>query len=466
MNNFLYNLNWFFMIYLFIYFVITFISTIIAAFDIEEFSEKKKYVGRIALNNKHNYIPISILVPAFNEEVTIIDSINSLLKLDYPEYEIIIINDGSTDDTSRRVIDAFHLERVVRPIRKQVKSKDEVSIYETILDNVKISLVNKKNGGKADALNMGINLSSYPLFISLDSDSLLQRDSLLRIVEPFLEREDTIAVGGSIRLINGVEMKSGRVVKYNIAKKLVVLFQIVEYLRVFLISRIAFNRININMIISGAFGLFKKQDVIDVGGYTNRIIGEDMELVVKLTHNAIKNKTSSFVAYVPDAICWTQVPESFKDLHKQRRRWHMGLLQSLGAHSNLVIPKKGHIKKTLGFWYYMIYELASPIIELIGLIILFISYSLGAISIQFIFAYLLLFIMYNLMSSIVAIMLEKYLFNDKQRSTGYILLLIVISFIESFGYRQLISIYRLEALLRYGKLKNTWGSIERQRIIK
>lgn len=466
MNNFLYNLNWFFMIYLFIYFVITFISTIIAAFDIEEFSEKKKYVGRIALNNKHNYIPISILVPAFNEEVTIIDSINSLLKLDYPEYEIIIINDGSTDDTSRRVIDAFYLERVVRPIRKQVKSKDEVSIYETILDNVKISLVNKKNGGKADALNMGINLSSYPLFISLDSDSLLQRDSLLRIVEPFLEREDTIAVGGSIRLINGVEMKSGRVVKYNIAKKLVVLFQIVEYLRVFLISRIAFNRININMIISGAFGLFKKQDVIDVGGYTNRIIGEDMELVVKLTHNAIKNKTSSFVAYVPDAICWTQVPESFKDLHKQRRRWHMGLLQSLGAHSNLVIPKKGHIKKTLGFWYYMIYELASPIIELIGLIILFISYSLGAISIQFIFAYLLLFIMYNLMSSIVAIMLEKYLFNDKQRSTGYILLLIVISFIESFGYRQLISIYRLEALLRYGKLKNTWGSIERQRIIK
>lgn len=466
MNNFLYNLNWFFMIYLFIYFVITFISTIIAAFDIEEFSEKKKYVGRIALNNKHNYIPISILVPAFNEEVTIIDSINSLLKLDYPEYEIIIINDGSTDDTSRRVIDAFHLERVVRPIRKQVKSKDEVSIYETILDNVKISLVNKKNGGKADALNMGINLSSYPLFISLDSDSLLQRDSLLRIVEPFLEREDTIAVGGSIRLINGVEMKSGRVVKYNIAKKLVVLFQIVEYLRVFLISRIAFNRININMIISGAFGLFKKQDVIDVGGYTNRIIGEDMELVVKLTHNAIKNKTSSFVAYVPDAICWTQVPESFKDLHKQRRRWHMGLLQSLGAHSNLVIPKKGHIKKTLGFWYYMIYELASPIIELIGLIILFISYSLGAISIQFIVAYLLLFIMYNLMSSIVAIMLEKYLFNDKQRSTGYILLLIVISFIESFGYRQLISIYRLEALLRYGKLKNTWGSIERQRIIK
>ncbi|MEG0345619.1 MAG: glycosyltransferase [Erysipelotrichaceae bacterium] len=454
------------MIYLFIYFVITFISTIIAAFDIEEFSEKKKYVGRIALNNKHNYIPISILVPAFNEEVTIIDSINSLLKLDYPEYEIIIINDGSTDDTSRRVIDAFHLERVVRPIRKQVKSKDEVSIYETILDNVKISLVNKKNGGKADALNMGINLSSYPLFISLDSDSLLQRDSLLRIVEPFLEREDTIAVGGSIRLINGVEMKSGRVVKYNIAKKLVVLFQIVEYLRVFLISRIAFNRININMIISGAFGLFKKQDVIDVGGYTNRIIGEDMELVVKLTHNAIKNKTSSFVAYVPDAICWTQVPESFKDLHKQRRRWHMGLLQSLGAHSNLVIPKKGHIKKTLGFWYYMIYELASPIIELIGLIILFISYSLGAISIQFIVAYLLLFIMYNLMSSIVAIMLEKYLFNDKQRSTGYILLLIVISFIESFGYRQLISIYRLEALLRYGKLKNTWGSIERQRIIK
>ncbi|MEG0314191.1 MAG: glycosyltransferase [Erysipelotrichaceae bacterium] len=466
MNNFLYNLNWFFMIYLFIYFVITFISTIIAAFDIEEFSEKKKYVGRIALNNKHNYIPISILVPAFNEEVTIIDSINSLLKLDYPEYEIIIINDGSTDDTSRRVIDAFYLERVVRPIRKQVKSKDEVSIYETILDNVKISLVNKKNGGKADALNMGINLSSYPLFISLDSDSLLQRDSLLRIVEPFLEREDTIAVGGSIRLINGVEMKSGRVVKYNIAKKLVVLFQIVEYLRVFLISRIAFNRININMIISGAFGLFKKQDVIDVGGYTNRIIGEDMELVVKLTHNAIKNKTSSFVAYVPDAICWTQVPESFKDLHKQRRRWHMGLLQSLGAHSNLVIPKKGHIKKTLGFWYYMIYELASPIIELIGLIILFISYSLGAISIQFIVAYLLLFIMYNLMSSIVAIMLEKYLFNDKQRSTGYILLLIVISFIESFGYRQLISIYRLEALLRYGKLKNTWGSIERQRIIK
>ncbi|MEG0823337.1 MAG: glycosyltransferase [Erysipelotrichaceae bacterium] len=462
MNSFLYNLNWFFMIYLFVYFVITFISIIIASLDIEEFYEKKKYVGRIALNNKHNYIPISILVPAYNEEITIIDSVNSLLKLDYPEYEIIIINDGSIDDTSTKVISSFNLERVIRPIRKQVISKNEESIYERIIDGVRITLVNKKNGGKADALNMGINLSSFPLFISLDSDSLLQRDSLLRIVEPFLERNDTIAVGGSIRLINGVEMNSGRVVKYNIVKKPVVLFQMVEYLRVFLISRIAFHRININMIMSGAFGLFRKQEVIDAGGYTNDIIGEDMELVVKLTHNAIKNNTSSFIAYVPDAICWTQVPQSFKDLHKQRRRWHMGLLQSLSYHSDLIIPQRGNLKKTLSFWYYMIYELASPIIEIIGIIILFISYNLGAVSINFILPYLLLFVMYNLISSIVAIMLEKYLFNDKQRSTSYILLLIFISFIESFGYRQLISLWRIEALIRYGELKDIWGHIERQ----
>ncbi|EPZ59109.1 glycosyl transferase 2 family protein [[Clostridium] sordellii ATCC 9714] len=250
----------FFMYYILIYAIVFFISTIFSVVALNEENRKRKYLNELSLKSDDNYIPVSILVPAYNEEQTIIDCINSLSYLNYPEYEIIVIDDGSSDDTSNIAIDYFNLRKVARPIRRLVKCKDEEYVYEgTIKDNVKITLVRKENGGKADALNMGINISKFPLFVSLDADSILQRDSISNIVIPFMEDETTIAVGGNIKVANQVALDKGKVVKIMTPKKLLTIFQMIEYYRVFLTTRVWFNSFNGNLIISGAFGLFQKK---------------------------------------------------------------------------------------------------------------------------------------------------------------------------------------------------------------
>lgn len=445
---------------MFIYAIIFFVTTLLSSFDIEKFIKKRKFISSISLNKKENYIPISILVPAYNEDVTIINSIKSLLSLDYPEYEIVIINDGSVDKTEEYVKKEFNLQRIVTPIRKQVECQDVISIYENTINNVRVVLVNKVNGGKADALNMGINVSRFPLFISLDADSVLQKNSLLKIVEPFIEDDKTIAVGGSIKVANGLTIKDGKIIKESTPKKLIVLFQMVEYIRVFIASRVAFNKFNLNMIISGAFGMFNKSLVISCGGYNSKTVGEDMELVVKMHTYCLKNKKEYKISYVPDAICLSQVPEKYSDLKKQRRRWHMGLIQSIWKHKYIFLNPKYGALSFISYIYYLIFEVISPFIEIFGLISIGCAYFMGVMNLKFMLIYLFVFIFYNVIVSYVALTLNDFLFDySTPRKTR--LTLYLVSIIEGMGFRQLCSIYRLSAFINYKKNRYQWGKITR-----
>ena len=262
------SINNFFMIYIAIYAIIFFISTLSAIFVIEKNQSYRKYQHEIDSKNEDSLLPISILVPAYNEEQTIIDCIESNLYLDYPEFEVIVINDGSKDRTGDLVQEHFKLKRVNRPIRRVVPCQSEIDIYEGIInEKIKLTLVNKVNGGKADALNMGINLARYPLITSLDADSILQYDSLREIVMPFNRDNRTVAVGGNIKVSNQVILDRGRVVKYLTPKRFIVMMQLIEYYRVFLNTRVWLNLFNGNLLISGAFGLFRTDAVISVGGY-------------------------------------------------------------------------------------------------------------------------------------------------------------------------------------------------------
>lgn len=453
-------LNKIFFYYMFIYSVIFFVTTLLSTFDIEKFIKKRKFVSSIILNKKENYIPISILVPAYNEDITIIDSIKSLLNLDYPEYEIIVINDGSTDNTEKYVRDAFNLQRIITPIRKQVDCKDVVSVYENTINNIRIVLVNKVNGGKADALNMGINVSKYPLFISLDADSILQKDSLLKIVEPFIEDDRTVAVGGSIQVANGLTIEEGKVTKETSPKKFIVLFQMIEYIRVFIASRVAFNKFNLNMIISGAFGLFNKSMVISTGGYNCNTVGEDMELVVKLHTYCLKNKKKYKIEYVPDAVCFSQVPERYSDLKKQRRRWHMGLIQSIWKHKYVFLNIKYGALSFISYIYYLLFEVISPIVEIVGLASIFLAFVMEVINIKFMILYLFLFIFYNVIVSWVSLTLNNFLFDQKVRKKMSAKLYL-FSILECIGFRQLCSLYRISAFINYRKNRYQWGKITR-----
>lgn len=456
-------LNIFFMYYVFIYAVIFFISTIFAMLELDERKRKERFYTTINLEDEQNHTPISVLVPAYNEEETVTDCINSLLYLDYPNYEIIVIDDGSTDNTSKVVIDKFNLKKIDRPIRKLVKSNKEEFIYERILENdVKLTLVRKENGGKADALNMGINLSSYPLFTSLDADSILQKDSLKKIVMPFNEDSTTIAAGGNIKVANQVVLDKGEVVKVLPTKKLLVIFQAIEYYRVFLTTRVWFNKFNGNLIISGAFGLFKKSSVVNIGGYDTNTIGEDMELVVKLHSFYRKNKLPYKIQYVYDAICWSQVPEKLKDLKGQRRRWHIGLMSSLFTHKYIFLNPKYGIVGIFSFLYFVVYELFSCLIDILGLGMIILSYFLGYLNLDFLVTFLLIYIFYGIVISVTSIVLENYVFKYKT-SPWTMIKLMIFSIFESFGYRQLSSYFRITGFIGYKKRKHQWSKISRKK---
>ncbi|MGL5328280.1 MAG: glycosyltransferase family 2 protein [Peptostreptococcaceae bacterium] len=455
-------LNIFFMYYVLIYAVVFFISTIYSVLELNEEKRKQIYLNELNINNKDNYIPISVLVPAYNEEETVNDCIESLLYLDYPEYEIIVVDDGSKDDTSKVVIDKYNLKKVIRPIKRSVKCKNEEYIYERTIKNVKITLVRKENGGKADALNMGINISKYPLFVSLDADSILQRDSLTNIARPFMEDDTTIAVGGNIKVANQVVLEKGEVKKILAPKKLLVIFQTIEYYRVFLTTRVWFNSFNGNLIISGAFGLFKKSSVANVGGYDTDTIGEDMDLVVKLHSFYRKNKLPYKIKYAHNAICWSQVPEKYKDLRGQRRRWHIGLMTSLFNHRYIFLNPKYGLVGLFSFLYFVVYELLSCIIEIFGVSIIMISYFSGFLNLEFLFMFFFVYIIYNAIISITAIILENYVF--KHISSVWVLFkLIIFSVFESFGYRQMSSLFRIGGFIGYKKKKHEWSKISRKK---
>lgn len=456
-------LNIFFMYYILIYSFIFFISTISSVLDLNENKRKKKYLNDISIKSSENYIPISILVPAYNEEDTIVDCINSLLYLDYPEYEIIVIDDGSKDSTSEVVINNFELRKIARPIRRIVECKKEDGIYEGYtFNNKEITLIRKKNGGKADALNMGINISKYPLFVSLDADSILQRNSLSSIVRPFMEDDTTIAVGGNIKVANQVILDKGEVVKVFSPKKLLVILQTIEYYRVFLTTRVWFNKFNGNLIISGAFGLFKKSAALNVGGYDRNTVGEDMDLVVKLHSFYRKNKLPYKIKYAYDAICWSQVPERYKDFKHQRRRWQIGLMTSLINHKYILLNPRYGMVGVFSFLYFLIYELLSCVLDVVGLFIVIASYFTGILNIDFLIIFLLVYIFYSAVISISSIMLENYIF--KYISSGWsILKLMLFSVVESFGYRQICSWYRLTGIIGYKKRKHQWNKITRKK---
>ena len=292
---------------------------------------------------------------------------------------------------------------------------------------------------------------------------MLKKDALKKIIEPFLTNDETIAVGGNIKVSNHLLIKNGEVVKTSSPKKLLVIFQIIEYLRVFLTSRVSFNGINANLIISGAFGIYSKKAAINVGGYTPGVIGEDMEIIVKMHAFYRKNRLRYKMGYVADAICWTQVPESIKVLMSQRRRWFIGMGQSLYNHWFIMLnPRYGNVG-TIAYTYFFIFEYMAPIIELIGIAVILLSFHLGIINASFMVIYIIIYIGFNSIVSSISVLLEKYM-SGKHMSLEHTVKLLFFCLLESFGYRQLCSIFRLIATVSFKK--KSWGNMVRTQNMK
>jgi len=406
--------------------------------------------------------PISVVVPAYNEAETIIDNIISLLDLNYPEFEIIVINDGSTDNTLEKTIDYFNLRKIDVEINMQVECKEIRGVYGSfVVPNLVI--VDKLNGGKADALNAGINLSRYPLFCGIDADCIIEKNALLRIVKPFLIHEETIAVGGIIRIANGCTIKEGKLLEAKLPRSAIVRFQIIEYFRAFLTSRIGWERINALLIISGAFGVFTKAAAVNVGGYSTTI-GEDMELTLKMHEYYRKNKLKYKIDFASDAVCWTQAPDTLKGLKSQRIRWHRGLTDSLFLHKIMMLNPKYGTVGMLSMPYFFLVEMIGPVIETFGYLLFIIAIIMGSVSKFFIFVFLMAYL-FGILFSLSGILFEEFSY---KRYSGFkeISKLILYSFLEQIGYRQLTVWWRVKSFFNLEKGSKDWGTIKRNAFSK
>lgn len=406
-------------------------------------------------------IPISVIMPAYNESSSIITSVKAMLQLEYPQFELIVVNDGSSDDTLQKLIDEFGMHRFPEAYRTRVPCAQVRGVYKSSLQG-NLRVVDKENGGsKADASNAGVNVARFPLVCIVDADSILQPDALHRIARPFLEDSSTVAVGGTVRIANGCTVRQGFLEKIALPKNLLALFQVVEYLRAFLFGRMGWSPINGLLIISGAFGVFHKETMIEAGGYDPNAVGEDMELILRL-HRLMKSKREPYrITFVPDPVCWTDAPESFRDLKSQRVRWQHGLGQSIALNRALLTNPRGGTVTWLALPFYTIFELLGPIVEVAGYLFILLAAIFGWLSWPEALIFLALAIGLGVLLSTTAILLEELSFHMYPKFRQ-LFLLYLIAILENFGFRQLTAIWRLQGLVRWLRgRKHKWETITR-----
>lgn len=404
--------------------------------------------------------PISLLVPGYNEEATIRASVRSTLQLQYPDFEVVVINDGSTDATLQVLIDEFELVPHPEIVRRAVPHQPVRGVYRSLrYGNLRV--VDKHNGGKADALNVGINLARHGLFCAVDADSILQRDSLLRVVQPFIEDGRTIAAGGTVRIANGSQVRGGFLVRSGLPANLLARLQIVEYLRAFLFGRLGWSPLNGVLIISGAFGLFDRARVEAVGGYRTDTVGEDMELVVRLHRYHRRRRIPYRIRYLPDPICWTECPEDLGTLGRQRSRWQRGLAESLMFHPPHRFGTRGGAAAWLAWPFMALFEWIGPLIELAGYVFMIVGSILGVISPVALTVFLLVAIGMGILLSVNGLLLETLSFRVYHRS-GDMLRLFAMAVLENFGYRQLNTLWRVRGMWQWmSRRRHQWGAMKR-----
>lgn len=405
--------------------------------------------------------PIAVLAPAYNEEVTIVESVNSLLALHYPEFEVIVVNDGSKDGTLARLIDHFGLTRVERFYDLGVAHEPIRGLYASAR-LPRLLVVDKANGGKSDALNAGINVARAPLFCSIDADSLLESDALLRAVRPFIEEPVlTVAVGGTIRIANGSRISAGRVLEVKLPRNFLALVQIVEYLRAFLMARLALSRMQALTVISGAFGIFRRQLVIDVGGYSHGTVGEDMELVIKL-HRHLRDLRQPYrIEFIPEPVCWTEAPDDLTILGRQRSRWQRGALETFFKHRDMLFnPRYGRIG-FIGFGQILIVDIIGPLVEVMGYLLMPLLWSVGLLAVDYLLAFLAITFTFGIFVSVATLILEEVELRRIPRARD-LAVLTLVSVLENFGYRQLTNFWRLRGFWQFLRGQQGWGQMTRK----
>lgn len=412
---------------------------------------------------------VTIIAPAYNEGMTIVENVRSLLSIFYVNLEVIVVNDGSKDDCLQKMIDAYQLEKVEYFVDYKIATKEVRGVYKSRNSvHHKLIVVDKVNGGKADALNVGINISSNNYLICIDVDCILEQDALLKMVKPFLEQtgeEKVIASGGVIRIANSCEIEDGRLVKVRLTNEYLPRMQILEYIRAFILGRMAWSRLNGLMLISGAFGAFDKEIAVKCGGYNHNTVGEDMELVVRMRRYMEERKEKYRVTYIPDPLCWTEAPAAFKILGRQRNRWTRGTIETLRFHKTMFFNPNYGLLGMLSYPYWFLFEMCAPGIEFLGFICFLIFAVTGFLNWSFFLTYLFFIISFGYLYSCFAILMEVRTFNQYKRRTD-ILKLLLTALTEPFYFHPFVVFNGVKGYIDYLRKKKSWGEMTRQGFAK
>jgi cellulose synthase/poly-beta-1,6-N-acetylglucosamine synthase-like glycosyltransferase len=408
--------------------------------------------------------PISVLVPAYNEEVSIASSVLSFLTLQYPRHEVVLVNDGSKDGTMDELMRAYDLYEIPPAIPRAIPTAAVRAVYRSRTHS-RLLVLDKENGGKADSLNAAINAARFPYVIACDADTLIEPDALLRLARPFLLGREIAAVGGTIRVVNACKVELGRVVEARVDRRWLPGCQTVEYLRAFLFGRLGWNRIGGNLIISGAFGLFARKYLLAIGGYQTGNVTEDMDLAVRLHIHLREHGIKASMPFIPDPVAWTEVPASTKILHRQRERWHRGLIGTMWERRKMLFnPRYGSVGM-VALPFFTFGEMIAPIVELLGYIGLVLGLLLGAVNVPFALAFLAVAVGYGILLSMWAIVLEEVTFR-RYNQRGDLWRLLFFALIEGLGYRQLTVYYRIHAFWKVMRGDRGWGVMQREGFAK
>lgn len=434
-----------------------------ALFGIRMVARYARELSELALKDlleREAYLPVSILVPTYNEEKTIAASVRSFLALHYPEFEVVVVADGPKDRTLEILKEAFRLVPVEAVFRRALPTKPVRGVYRS-LTHPNLLVVDKENGGKADALNAGLNLARYPLFCAVDADSLLDAQALLRASRLFLEDNRVLAVGGTIRPLNGAQVREGVVETLGLPRGFLEKMQIIEYARAFFLGRAGWSAMDALLIISGAFGVFRRVEVLRVGGYRTDTVGEDMELVVRLHRRAREEGREYRILYTPDPICYTEVPSDWTTLRRQRDRWHRGLWEVLWMHRDMLFnPRYGRLG-LVAMPYFFLFEALAPVVEVLGYAMLPVFHLLGLLNPDFALLFLLLAVGYGVLLSQLAVGMETLLLKRYPRLRDRLWLLL-LSVVEGLGYRQALALVRFGATFQVWRKRGVWGEMRRK----
>ncbi len=402
--------------------------------------------------------PCTIIMPAWNEQEIIVQSVSSILKTDYPSLEVVVVDDGSTDETLQRLIQAFRLVKMDLIYRPRIPTKPLRGFYlNPRIPN--LTVISKENGGKPDALNTGINTCRTPYFCTLDSDCILERDALLRLMRPIIRSPiNTVASGGIVRILNGCEIKDGQVVDVALPKGRLERFQVVEYLRSFLFGRTGWDLVNGTLIVSGAFAVFHRETVVESGGFQHDTVTEDMDLIVQIHRWAIHHKRKIKMNFTSDPVCWTECPKTLANLSRQRRRWHMGLFQTLWKHSEMLFNRKYGVLGMMSFPFQLYIEGLGSVVEFVGYFMVPFALLLGVVPPMLFVLFILVALAYGSFLSVGAVLLEELTY---RRYPGFrdLLILLLFAAIENIGYRQIILYYRVQGFWRFLTGFRAWEKV-------